>query len=190
MPDATEDFDLTAPELTPHDLPDDVLVYLMPSRYCLPDMLGNEAWSRFSSLPPGYTRVQAICQHVNDHLQFAYGSSCPTSTAVGRQRLRVRGLPRLHPPGDHLLPGDEHPGPLRVRLPAGHGRADRPEPDGLRRLDGGLARRPLVDLRPPEQRAPQGPHPDRPRARRLRRRHGDVLRRSDRCSRCRWSPTR
>ena len=54
----------------------------MPSRYCLPDMLGNEAWSRFSALPPGYTRVQAICQHVNDHLQFAYGSSSPTSTAV------------------------------------------------------------------------------------------------------------
>jgi len=82
VPDATEDFDLNAPELGPHDLPDDVLVYLMPSRYCLPDMLGNEAWARFSLLPPGYSRVQAICQHVNDHLQFAYGSSSPTSTAV------------------------------------------------------------------------------------------------------------
>jgi len=82
VPDTTEDFDLSAPELTPHNLPDDVLVYLMPSRYCLPDMLGNEAWSRFSALPTGYTRVQAICQHVNDHLQFAYGSSGPTSTAV------------------------------------------------------------------------------------------------------------
>lgn len=82
VPDATEDYDLQAPELGPNDLPDDVLVYLMPSRYCLPDMLGNEAWSRFSQLPRGYRRVQAICQHVNDHLQFAYGSSSPTSTAV------------------------------------------------------------------------------------------------------------
>jgi transglutaminase-like putative cysteine protease len=82
VPDATEDYDLEAPELGPHQLPDDVLVYLMPSRYCLPDMLGNEAWSRFSLLAPGYRRVQAICQHVNDHLQFAYGSSSPTSTAV------------------------------------------------------------------------------------------------------------
>lgn len=82
VPDATEDWDPSAPELNPHALPDDVLVYLMPSRYCLPDMLGDEAWSRFSNLPPGYTRVQAICQHVNDHLQFAYGSSSPTSTAV------------------------------------------------------------------------------------------------------------
>ena len=82
VPDAAEDADPSAPQLSPHALPDDVLVYLMPSRYCLPDMLGNEAWARFSALEPGYGRVQAICQHVNHHLQFAYGSSSPTSTAV------------------------------------------------------------------------------------------------------------
>ncbi|MFN8200385.1 MAG: transglutaminase family protein [Nakamurella multipartita] len=82
VPDATEDADPSAPEWAPQALPDDVLVYLMPSRYCLPDMLGQEAWSRFSLIPPGYGRVQAICNHVNNHLQFAYGSSSPTSTAV------------------------------------------------------------------------------------------------------------
>lgn len=82
VPDATEDADPSAPEWAPQALPDDVLVYLMPSRYCLPDMLGKEAWSRFSLIPPGYGRVQAICDHVNNHLQFAYGSSSPTSTAV------------------------------------------------------------------------------------------------------------
>ena len=82
VPDATEDADPSAPEWAPQALPDDVLVYLMPSRYCLPDMLGQEAWSRFSLIPPGYGRVQAICDHVNNHLQFAYGSSSPTSTAV------------------------------------------------------------------------------------------------------------
>ncbi len=81
VPDETEDFDLGAPEIAPHDLPDDVLVYTMPSRYCLPDMLGNEAWSLFADVSPGYARVQAVCDHVNSHLQFAYGSSYPTSTA-------------------------------------------------------------------------------------------------------------
>ncbi len=81
VPDATEDADEQAPEIAPQHLPDDVLVYTMPSRYCLPDMLGNEAWSRFAGLPTGYSRVQAICDHVNSHLQFAYGSSYPTSTA-------------------------------------------------------------------------------------------------------------
>jgi len=82
VPDAEEDADESALEVPPHALPDDVLVYTMPSRFCLPDMLGNEAWSRFSQVPAGYGRVQAICRHVNNHLQFAYGSSTPTSTAV------------------------------------------------------------------------------------------------------------
>lgn len=81
VPEGTEDFDESAPEVPPHDLPDDVLVYTMPSRYCLPDMLGDEAWSRFAGTAPGYSRVQAICDYVHGHLQFAYGSSFATSTA-------------------------------------------------------------------------------------------------------------
>ena len=147
----------SAPELAPHDLPDDVLVYLMPSRYCLPDMLGNEAWSRFSAVPPGYSRVQAICQHVNDHLQFAYGSSGPTSTAVDVNASGFGVCRDFTHLAITVLPGDEHPGPVCVRVPAGHGRADRPEPDGLRGVDGGLAGRPVVDLRSAEQPPAQGP---------------------------------
>ena len=53
-----------------------------PSRYCLPDMLGNEAWKQFADVPPGYSRVQAICDHVHEHLTFQYGSSTATSTAL------------------------------------------------------------------------------------------------------------
>jgi transglutaminase-like putative cysteine protease len=86
VPDATEDADPGAPELAPDDLPDDVLVYILPSRYCLPDMLGDEAWSRFGPMPQGYGRVQAICDYVNDHLTFQYGSSGPQSTAVDVNR--------------------------------------------------------------------------------------------------------
>jgi transglutaminase-like putative cysteine protease len=82
VPDATEDADPDAPELPPAQLPDDVLLYTLPSRYCLPDMLGDETWTRFGSMPPGYRRVQAICDYVNGHLSFRYGSSEPTSTAV------------------------------------------------------------------------------------------------------------
>jgi transglutaminase-like putative cysteine protease len=82
VPDSTEDVDLHAPELAPDDLPDDVLIYTLPSRYCLPDMLGDEAWSRFGALPRGYGRVQAICDHVNGHLTFLYGSSGPMSTSA------------------------------------------------------------------------------------------------------------
>ena len=88
VPDATEAVDVSAPESSPEELPDDTLIYTLPSRYCLPDVLGNEAWSRFGSMTPGYLRVQAICDHVNSHLTFQYGSSTPTSTAADVNRTR------------------------------------------------------------------------------------------------------
>jgi transglutaminase-like putative cysteine protease len=82
VPDATEDADEDVPECTPDMLPDDCLIYTLPSRYCLPDVLGDEAWSRFGSLARGYRRVRAICDHVHAHLEFQYGSSGPLSTAA------------------------------------------------------------------------------------------------------------
>jgi transglutaminase-like putative cysteine protease len=82
VPDATEDADEDAPEVPPGSLPDEVLLYTLPSRYCLPDMLGDEAWSRFGGMPTGYRRVRAICDHVHKHLRFRYGSTTARSTAV------------------------------------------------------------------------------------------------------------
>ena len=113
VPDAVDDGDPDAGEVPVADLPDDVLLFTLPSRYCLPDMLGNEAWKQFADVPPGYSRVQAICDHVHEHLTFQYGSSTATSTAARRLHQRVRGLPRLHAPGHLVLPGAEHPGPVR-----------------------------------------------------------------------------
>jgi transglutaminase-like putative cysteine protease len=81
-PDATEDADEEAPEWAPDALPDGTLVYLLPSRYCLPDLLGDEAWSRFGGLAPGYRRVQAICDYVHNYLIFQYGSTTAQSTAA------------------------------------------------------------------------------------------------------------
>jgi transglutaminase-like putative cysteine protease len=81
-PDAAEDVDEQAPECQPDDLPDHVLHYILPSRYCLPDVLGDEAWSRFGGMARGYRRVQAVCQHVHDHLTFQYGSSTARTTAA------------------------------------------------------------------------------------------------------------
>jgi len=82
VPDITEDVDRDAPECPPDALPDHTLIYTLPSRYCLPDVLGDEAWSRFGGLQPGYGRVQAICDHVHDHLAFQYGTTTPLTTAV------------------------------------------------------------------------------------------------------------
>jgi transglutaminase-like putative cysteine protease len=82
VPDAVEDADEEAPELPADQLPDETLIFTLPSRYCLPDVLGGEAWSRVGALPPGYRRVQAICDYVNGHLKFSYGSSNSRSTAA------------------------------------------------------------------------------------------------------------
>ena len=82
VPDATEEVDLDAPELPVTELPDDALIYTLPSRYVLPDVLGDEAWKLFGSEPPGYRRVQAIIEHVNGHLTFGYGASTALTTAA------------------------------------------------------------------------------------------------------------
>ena len=86
VPDAPEDADADAAELAPDDLPDDTLIYTLPSRYCLPDVLGGESWSRFGALAPGYRRVQAICDYVHQHLSFQYGSTTALSSAVDVNR--------------------------------------------------------------------------------------------------------
>lgn len=48
-----------------HDLPDDVLVFLLGSRYCETDRLSNIAWTLFELTPPGWPRVQAILDWVH-----------------------------------------------------------------------------------------------------------------------------
>ena len=82
VPDATEEVDLEARETPAAELPDEALIYTLPSRYCLPDVLADEAWNLFSGVKPGYRRVKAICDHVNGAISFAHGSSTPLTTAA------------------------------------------------------------------------------------------------------------
>jgi transglutaminase-like putative cysteine protease len=82
VPDATEEVVPDAAEAPVTDLPDEVLVYTMASRYVLPDVLGDEAWATFGSTPPGYGRVQAVLDHVHERLAFELGSSTPLTTAA------------------------------------------------------------------------------------------------------------
>ncbi len=81
VPDATEEADEDAPQLPPDRLPDDTLIYTLPSRFCLPDMLSDEALRRFGQSATGYRRVQEICDYVWGHLEFQYGSSTAITTS-------------------------------------------------------------------------------------------------------------
>jgi transglutaminase-like putative cysteine protease len=68
------------PDETPSDapltpiarLPDEVLAFLISSRYCDSDNLTNFAWSTFGGLAGGYQRVQAICNFVHAKIRFSY----------------------------------------------------------------------------------------------------------------------
>eukprot|EP01037_Dinobryon_pediforme_P015960 gene15960-16126_t len=62
-------------------LPDDVLTYLLASRYCETDRLGEVAWNLFGQVPPGWGLVQAIVGYVHHHIRFDYMSARPTKTA-------------------------------------------------------------------------------------------------------------
>ena len=78
--------DAVVPNAVQHpiaDLPDNVLVYLLGSRYCDTDRLADFAWANFSEVPLGWGRVQAICDFVHSHIAFDYQKADPLRTAHG-----------------------------------------------------------------------------------------------------------
>ena len=75
------------------DLPDDVLTYLLGSRYCDTDRLHQTAWGLFGSTPEGWARVQAICDYVHSRVAFGYEHADATR-AASDAHLGCRGVCR------------------------------------------------------------------------------------------------
>ncbi|MDO9418635.1 transglutaminase-like domain-containing protein [Pararhizobium sp.] len=65
------------------DLPDDVLVYLLGSRYCDTDRLADFAWAQFGQTPLGWPRVKAILDFTHNHIRFNYQNADATRSAYG-----------------------------------------------------------------------------------------------------------
>jgi transglutaminase-like putative cysteine protease len=63
------------------NLPIEVLPYLLASRYCEVDRLSETAWLLFNSTPPGWARVQAVCDWVHNNVTFGYHYARATKTA-------------------------------------------------------------------------------------------------------------
>ncbi len=78
-PDASQVF---APEVPVQDLPDEVLVFLLNSRYCEVDRLSAVALDLFGGMTPGWSRVQAVVAYVHRIVQFGYGFARSTKTAL------------------------------------------------------------------------------------------------------------
>ncbi len=77
--------DRTAPEagqVAVERLPDDALIFLLPSRFCETEKLLDRSWELFGKARPGWDRVKAICDFVHDHIVFSYRDARATRTAT------------------------------------------------------------------------------------------------------------
>jgi transglutaminase-like putative cysteine protease len=83
-------YDSGLPDVVPHDavqhdirdLPDDVMVYLLASRYCETDKLAPLAWSLFGGAQRGWPLVQAILDYAHSRIRFDYQLADPTRSAA------------------------------------------------------------------------------------------------------------
>jgi transglutaminase-like putative cysteine protease len=63
------------------ELPDEILVYLLGSRYCETDRLSTSAWALFGGIQPGWKLVEAIVDYTHNHISFGYEHARATRTA-------------------------------------------------------------------------------------------------------------
>jgi transglutaminase-like putative cysteine protease len=73
---------LSAHEMAVGDLPNEILSYLLNSRYCEVDRFNNIAFELFGGVAPGWNRVQYICNWVHRNVAFNYQHARPTKTAL------------------------------------------------------------------------------------------------------------
>jgi transglutaminase-like putative cysteine protease len=72
-----------------NNLPDEVLVYLLGSRYCDTDRLADFAWKTFFNTPLGWPRVKAILNFTHNQIAFDYQKADLFRTAFGGYTDRV-----------------------------------------------------------------------------------------------------
>jgi transglutaminase-like putative cysteine protease len=63
------------------DLPQEALVLLLASRFCDSDRLLDLARTLFGQTPPGWGRVQAVCDFVHERIAFGYEHARVTRSA-------------------------------------------------------------------------------------------------------------
>jgi transglutaminase-like putative cysteine protease len=76
-----------APFVEVPQLPDEALIYLLPSRYCESDRFGNMAMEIAGSSAPGYAQVSAITEWVRSNIKNTpLSSTYPVSAVEVNQR--------------------------------------------------------------------------------------------------------
>mgnify|MGYP003694585441 CR=1 FL=1 len=161
--------DLSAEQHAVADLPHDALVYLLASRYCETDLMMDKAWELFGGTPPGWRRVQAICDFVHAHIKFNYQDADATRGAA-RGFAEQRGVCRDFA---HLAVTFCRCMNIPARYCTGYlgdiGVPPDPAPMDFSAWFEAYRRRALAHLRRPPQRSAHRPRADRARPRRRRR---------------------
>ncbi|CAN5315108.1 transglutaminase family protein [soil metagenome] len=71
-----------APYTPIHMVPDAALQYLLQSRYCPSDKMGDRAWQIVAGCAPGYQQVEAIRTWIHQNITYQYGVSTATTDAL------------------------------------------------------------------------------------------------------------
>ncbi len=71
------------------ELPDNALQFLLPSRYCQSDLLGNLAAQITAGVPSAYDQVEAIRNWIHTNVEYRYNTSNTLTTALDTATQRV-----------------------------------------------------------------------------------------------------
>lgn len=63
------------------DLPAEVIQFLLPSRYCESDLLGDQARALLPDGMSGYDQVETIRSWIHTHVEYCYGTSTASTSA-------------------------------------------------------------------------------------------------------------
>jgi transglutaminase-like putative cysteine protease len=78
-----------APFVSVESLPERTLQFLLPSRYCQSDRLGDFASDIVVDCLPGYDQVEAIRRWIQQNVTYAYGTSDTSTSALETLAHRV-----------------------------------------------------------------------------------------------------
>lgn len=78
-----------APFTPVQELPDAVLPYLLPSRYCQADLFLNQATKIVGGAAPGYDQAEAIRAWIHRKVRYKYNVSNASTSAVETERKRA-----------------------------------------------------------------------------------------------------
>ena len=83
------DVEPDAPYLLVQTLPETVLQFLLPSRYCEADRLGELASQIVGDSTPGYAQVEAIRHWIQTNVEYQYNTSDASTSAVDTAQTKM-----------------------------------------------------------------------------------------------------